>query len=224
VAAVTALRRIQGRRPGAAAGGSTAAEPGRPHGGAAAVSSRIEVEVDGAAWLVLEEADVLRLGLHAGRVIDPVLAEAADEAARMGAASRRAGRLLARRGRSRAELAARLEPAAGEAVAGAVVERLEELGVVDDRLLAQQLAEHRLGRGFGPEAVRHLLGDRGVDEALVAEVVGGLDPEAVLAAARRAVAGLDGAAAWRRLASRGFDPDVAEAVLGAAEPDVDAVE
>ena len=120
------------------------------------------------------------------------------------------------RGRGRS-WSARLEPTAGAATAGVVTERLERLGVVDDRAYARALAEERLRRGYGPGAIRHLLAERGVEEALAAEVVDGVDGDDVVAAARRAVAGSTGAAAWRRLAARGFDEDVAEAVLGTPE-------
>lgn len=202
---VTALRRVAARRAGAGASGT------------AAGTSRVAVEVDDAAWVVLEEADVLRLGLHAGLELDDELAERAAAAAREADATRRAGRLLSHRPRSRAELERRLEPTAGAVTAGVVTERLEQLGVVDDRAYAVALADERLRRGYGPGAILHLLGERGVEEALAAEVVDALDGDDVTAAARRAVAGYEGAAAWRRLAGRGFDGDVAEAVLGAPE-------
>jgi SOS response regulatory protein OraA/RecX len=198
VPTVTALRRVAARRPGAAA-------------------TRVSVEVDGADWLVLEEADVLRLGLHAGLALDDALASQAAAAAREADATRRAGRLLSHRPRSRAELERRLKPTAGAVTAGVVTERLEQLGVVDDRAYARALADERLRRGYGPGAIRHLLAERGVEEPLAADVVDELDGDDVLAAARRAVAGSTGAAAWRRLAARGFDEDVAEAVLGTPE-------
>src|SRR5262245_22423603 len=102
---VTALRRVAARRAGAGAPST------------AAGTSRVAVEVDGAAWVVLEEADVLRLGLHAGLALDDALAARAAAAAREADATRRAGRLLSHRQRSRAELERRLEPTAGAVTA-----------------------------------------------------------------------------------------------------------
>jgi regulatory protein len=210
MATVTALRRVPGRlRPGAAPGGGAAAGP----------STRVAVEVDGEPWLVLEEGDVLRLGLCTGLAVDDGLHERATAAAATATATRRAGRLLARRPLASADLEARLAPAAGAAAARDVVGRLEAVGIVDDRTFAAQLAEERLRRGFGPAAIEALLLQRGVGEALAAEVAATLDPGAVLRAARVAAAGRTGAAGWRRLGSRGFDEDVAEAVLGAAADD-----
>src|SRR4051794_16937033 len=97
---VTALRRVPGRsRPGAA-------ESGAP-------SSRVEVEVDGAPCAVLEDVDVLRLGLRPGLELDDELHARLQEASRAAAAGRRAGRLLARRPLAKADLEARLTPVAG---------------------------------------------------------------------------------------------------------------
>jgi regulatory protein len=207
MAMVTALRRVPGR---SGPGTGTHAGPG------ATPSTRVAVEVDGEPWVVLEEGDVLRLGLCTGLDVDDGLRERALTASRTATATRRAGRLLARRPLARADLEARLAPAAGGVAARTVVGRLEAIGVVDDRALAEQLAGERLARGFGPAAIHALLLQRGVGEDVAAEVVGGLDAEATLAAARVAAGGRTGAAGWRRLGSRGFDEDVAEAVLGAA--------
>jgi len=210
MATVTALRRVPGR---------SRSGTGALHGSVPSTSTRVAVEVDGEPWVVLEEGDVLRLGLCAGLAVDDRLRERALAASRTATATRRAGRLLARRPLARADLEARLAPAAGPEAARAVVGRLEAIGVVDDRALATQLADERLGRGFGPAAIHALLLQRGVGEALAGEVVGELDAEAVLAAARVAAGGRTGAAGWRQLASRGFDEDVAEAVLGAVVDD-----
>ena len=218
MATVTALRRVPGRsRPGTGAQGDSG--PG--------ASTRVAVEVDGEPWVVLEEGDVLRLGLCAGLDVDDSLRERTLTASRTATATRRAGRLLARRPLARADLEARLAPAAGADAARTVVGRLEAIGVVDDRALGSALAAERLRRGHGPAAVLAALVGAGVPEDVAGEVVASLDPEEVLAAARRALGARTGAAGWQRLASRGFDEEVAEALLGLASdgdaaPDADA--
>ena len=214
MATITALRRVPGRsRPGTAHDAGVEAAP----------SSRVAVEVDGEPWLVLEEGDVLRLGLCTGLDVDDSLRRRATRASRTAEATRKAGRLLARRPLARADLEARLAPAAGAEAARAVVGRLEAIGVVDDRALGSALAAERLRRGHGPAAVLAALVGRGVPEHVAGEVVAGLDPDEVLAAARHALGTRTGAAGWQRLASRGFDEEVAEALLGlASDGDVDA--
>ena len=203
VPTVTALRRVAARRPGR----------GPP--------TRVSVEVDGAAWVVLEEADVLRLGLL-----------------RRAGAGRRAGRAGGRRGaggrRDAAGGAAAVSPAArrgpswsaGSTPAAGADDGADgggsgwrRLGVVDDRALAlgagRRAAAARLRPGGAIRRPRWRA--RGGGGRWRREVVGGLDADDVLAAARRARrAARTGAAGWRRLASRGFDEEVAEAVLGDA--------
>lgn len=141
----------------------------------------------------------------------------------------KAGRLLARRPHSAAELQERLEAAGFEpaAIEGAM-RRLTELGLVDDRDFADAWIEHRARRGLSGSAIRRELGARGVDPPVAEEALerAGLDDGARargLAAAwvaRVARLPLERQAARLQgiLLRRGFEPEVAEAATRAVLP------
>jgi regulatory protein len=111
-------------------------------------------------------------------------------------------RLLDQRARTRAELAAALQrKGVPDDAAVAVLDRLGEVGLIDDAALADgfALAQHR-ERGLAGRAVAMKLRRRGVDEAVVQSAVGQIDGESERAAAERLVA--------RKLASlHGVSPD-----------------
>lgn len=94
----------------------------------------------------------------------------------------RAGRLLATRARSEAELTKRLAEAGFEpAVVSAVIDRLRTLGLVDDEAFATQWVRERSTRKkLSSRALLHELTGKGIDrevaEAALAE--GGLDETA----------------------------------------------
>jgi regulatory protein len=116
-------------------------------------------------------------------------------------------RLLARREHTRVELTAKLARTAGPERAAATVAQLAEAGLVNDRRFAEGLVAARLAKGYGPERIAYDLRRAGVDSDVAADVLAGVDPEAVEAAQRRAVGARQGAEAARRLAARGFDVD-----------------
>lgn len=135
-------------------------------------------------------------------------------------------RLLSQRACTRAELAQALrrrgipdEPAA------AVLTRFAEVGLIDDELLAQNLAlaEHR-ERGLAGRAVAAKLRKRGLPESAVEGALGLIDPDSEREAARRLVArklrsvrGLPPETRTRRLmgvlARRGYPPTLAGEVV-----------
>jgi regulatory protein len=87
--------------------------------------------------------------------------------------------LLARQARSRAELeeALRRRGAPDEA-ARAVLDRLSEVGLVDDEALAERFVETRhRDRGLAPRALVRDLRRRGIEPALARQAVAGLDRE-----------------------------------------------
>jgi regulatory protein len=123
---------------------------------------------------------------------------------------------LARRDRSAAGLAAYLEQRgiAADDAAGAV-ERLAELGYLNDERFALRRAEVLAGRGLGDEAIRFQLERDGVDVATVDAALAALEPEGeraarVLARAPSLEAGL------RRLGTKGFAADTVEAAASSA--------
>ena len=129
---------------------------------------------------------------------------------------------LSRSARTRGQLEALLERkgVASEA-AGTVLDRFEEVGLVDDAGYAEAFVEsrHRV-RGQGGRAIAFELRRRGVADEVVAEAVGALDPEQqfdtacrVAAARLRRLSGLPTEVKVRRLggllARKGYSGDVA---------------
>lgn len=91
--------------------------------------------------------------------------------------------------RTRAELAAVLtRRGVEEQVAEQVLGRLSEVGMIDDALFAQMWVSSRhRGRGLAGRALSHELRGKGIDDELVREAVGTLEPEQELATARALV-------------------------------------
>jgi regulatory protein len=97
------------------------------------------------------------------------MAEAAENRA-VDAAREHCLSLLATRSRTRCELAVALGRRGVDAtVAERVLDRLEEVGLIDDRAVAQAYAEKHAGRK-GPRAVSEALQRQGIDAALAREI------------------------------------------------------
>lgn len=175
---------------------------------------RLAVELDGEPWIVLDAVTALRLGLDLDATVDDATQAEAERLASEERALRRGARLVGRRSHATGELEGKLARADGPDAARAAVERLAELGAVDDERHAVLLAERRLGEGWGPRRIRHDLETAGVAAPLVEAAIAALDAAAIEAAARRALGARTGAEGWRRLAARGFDEDSAERLLG----------
>lgn len=146
--------------------------------------------------------------------------------------------------RSRAELAAFLaRRQVPEQVAGRVLNRLAQVGLVDDAAFAASWvgSRHR-GRGLGRRALAHELRRKGVADDTARAALKAVDDDAERAAARRlverrlaSVRRLEPATARRRLvallARRGYGPGIAATVVAdllddaaadpALEPDCD---
>jgi regulatory protein len=135
-------------------------------------------------------------------------------------------RRLTARARTRSELEAALTSRQVPAdVAERVLDRLAEVGLVDDRMFAQDWVRSRQARrGLSRSALRRELQAKGVDRELIDEALAPVAPEEELAAARavaekklRSMQELDRAVRYRRLAAalsrRGFGPGVVAAVL-----------
>jgi SOS response regulatory protein OraA/RecX len=124
-----------------------------------------------------------------------------------------ATKALARRDFSERRLRARLERAGVEAAeADAVLERLRDEGVLDDRRLGTNRAQALAERGKGDAAIRFDLDAQGLPAEVVDEALAALEPERVRAeriVARRG----SGPATARLLAGRGFDQEAIEAAV-----------
>jgi regulatory protein len=177
----------------------------------------LTVELDGQQWVALDEGAVVRLGYHVGLELDGEARRAGEQEARVGAAERRAARLLASRAHSRHELETKLRRTAGRASARAVVERFDEHGFLDDDAFARRLAVRRLAQGYGPERIAADLERAGIASGPARAVLEALEPADVEQALRRALGDTTVGAGWQRLLRRGFSEDLIEDLLGARD-------
>lgn len=128
--------------------------------------------------------------------------------------------------RSRSELAGKLaRKHVPEEVATRLLDRFEEVGLVDDAAFAREWTRSRqAGRGLARPALRQELRRKGIDAETIDEALGEVDPEDERVAARRlvqrklrSVQGHDETTQVRRLvamlARKGYSPGVAYAVV-----------
>lgn len=183
----------------------------------------VEVELESGERLRVHDRRVPEHGLAVGASLDAATRSALERAAAADAAERRSLRLIARRPRSRAELARRM---AGWGLradeAAQVLERLGAMGVLDDDALASAVISSRRAHAFGRLRIESDLARLDVDpdvRAALATTSAGAELDLARAAlasrhvpATRSPADLRRAAAF--LARRGFDGDTVAAALG----------
>ena len=125
-----------------------------------------------------------------------------------------AARALASRALSEHELKERL---ARKGIAGAAWtearETLRAAGYVDDARFAASRAAVLAGRDSGDALIRDDLQRRGVDLGAIEEALAGLEPEPERA---RAAVDRGGPGVLRKLAARGFSPDILEELAAIA--------
>jgi regulatory protein len=148
----------------------TALKPTRQRG-------RFAVHVDGAFAFAVSEAFVARNGLHEGRLYTEADYEALRGAARSEAALTHAYRLLAHRLRSEAELRRRLHEKGHTAdLTDALISRLTEEGLVDDRAFARAFVSDKVKlSGWGRERIARDLGRAGLSDEIVQAAVAHLE-------------------------------------------------
>jgi regulatory protein len=194
----------------------------RPRAGDPAV----EVVLDSGERLRVHDRRLSEHGLAVGTAIGPDIERALERASAVDTAERRALAAIARRPRSRSELARRLaEWGVDPDDAEQVLERLHRIGVLDDGALAAAVVSSRRARAYGRLRIRADLDRLGVDPcARDRAAVTSADAEVAraheaLAARGRPQTGGPGdlrrSAAY--LARRGFDADVVASVLGLDE-------
>ena len=131
--------------------------------------------------------------------------------------------LLARREHSRVELKRKLgNRHFDQDVVDEVLAALADEGLLDDARYAEAFVRSRIGRGQGPQRIRMELRERGVDEAMIDEVIDPRDSEWLehIAAVRRKRFGDAMPDSWperarqmRFLQYRGFDADMIRRLL-----------
>lgn len=135
-------------------------------------------------------------------------------------------RLLTGSPKSRSELEKALRrKGCPDDVAAEVLDRYEQVGLVDDEAYAQTFVRSKqAGRGLARRALAHELRKKGVDEEIAHAVLDEVDPEDERARAHELVAkklrsmhGLDRAVQTRRLAGmlgrKGYGPEVSRLVI-----------
>ena len=133
---------------------------------------RAKVLVDGEFWAELDLGVVAERGLREGLVLSHEELAEARVAGEKPLAMNRALNLLSYRARAKGELRERLLRAgyAGGTV-GEVVERLEELGYLDDEGFARELVRSGVRKRYGSRRVFADLRRAGVDEGIAREAV-----------------------------------------------------
>ena len=151
---------------------------------------RAKVFVDGEFWAVLDPAVAVERGLREGAAFSSGDLAEARVAGERPLAMNRALNILGYRARARGELRERLARAGyATGTVDAVLERLEELGYLDDEEFARETARGK-ARKYGPRRILVDLRRSGVDEeiargAVEEEYSGRSEYEDALAAARR---------------------------------------
>jgi regulatory protein len=183
---------------------------------------RVRVELDGAPWRTLPAAAVVSARLTVGTDLDRVRARELAQAIRRAEALGAATRALARRDRSVVGLADYLaRRGVGRKERAAAVNRLADIGYLDDARFALGRARSLAERGYGDDAVRFELEREGVAADRIDAAVAGLAGEreralSVLRGSRSALAGI------RKLAAKGFSADSIEAAAAEARIDLNA--
>ncbi|MBB6428885.1 regulatory protein RecX [Algisphaera agarilytica] len=211
---------------------------------------RSTVKVDGKAVGTLSQKLIDDLGLTIGSPYTPQLAEAVAEAVIYDKAFRAATRRLARRAMSTGMIRQKLRtpaqrkrdkdgklreptPPPPPHIIDQVIQRLDELGLVDDRAFGEALIrDFTRGKPAGPMLLKQKLYAKGLDRQLIDELVAEAtdDPEeqadGATAFARkkfRSMQHLDRDAQKRRLygqlARRGFAPDAIRTAMDAVLTD-----
>ncbi len=170
----------------------------------------------------VHERRVLTLGLSVGSLIDPETRSALDRYTHIDSAEQRMLRLIASRGRSRAELVERLAALdVDDESALEIVERLERAGFIDDRALAAEVADRTRSRGMGHLRTQHDLDRLKINEQSAADA-NTHEPDAERSRAQAVIlkrygaipttpADISRAAAY--LQRRGYDADTVTTVL-----------
>jgi regulatory protein len=182
---------------------------------------KVRIFVDGEYWAELEAGVAAERGLVEGAALSSEELHRARVAGERPIAMGRAFNLLGYRARSEAELRERLRRYGyAEETVESVVDRLGELGYVDDAEFARSKA-HEKARRYGPRRVSVELRKSGVGEDLAREVVeeefaGRSEVEEARAAAARRYNGRGSDAEARRvygfLVRRGYSSEVCSQV------------
>lgn len=171
-------------------------------------ADRYSIYIDGKYRFALSEAALTKAGLRPDQQLDETELAAVQETARFDKAYDRALRYVTLRPRSRWELVTYLEKKGYEVpTIEAVLGKLDELELVDDRAFAKAWVEYR--QNLRPRSRRQLtaeLRQKRIDNDIIEEVVGVIDNE-------QEVANIQEIAQRKRKQSRYQDPQKLMAYL-----------
>ncbi|MCR4614975.1 MAG: recombination regulator RecX [Clostridiales bacterium] len=142
--------------------------------------NKIHVYVDGEFLMTVDEEFWYTCGHAANEDIDDGELVAFKEAASRRCAFNKALDLISRREHGKEELKRKLRRSFDDDAAESAVNRLEELGMVDDNRFAERLAEELFERkGMSPRAIRFELLARGISNEITNNITQALDNEPV---------------------------------------------
>jgi regulatory protein len=128
----------------------------------------IRIDIDGARFAAVPRDLISREGLTVGREIDPALQERLAQAADIEAAFRTIVRALEMRSYARRDLGRRLQRKGHPRPAvDAALDRVAQLGLLDDAAFAQTYVETRSARGRGPSRLTRDLLSMGVERGVI---------------------------------------------------------
>lgn len=181
-----------------------------------------EVAIDDGRTLTITEETYVRFGLAGGQALEPDRLREMEVADGVARAMMEAHRLIDHRMRTRRELTVRLRSRGRpEEVIAEVLDRLENVGLIDDGRFARQWIDERLrSRPVGLSLLRRELRQKGIDAEIIETALeeredGEEETDRAFEALRRQshrYARLDRDAAHRRMVAflgrRGFGPQV----------------
>ncbi len=144
---------------------------------------RIALFAEGEFLFSLAPELCVTAGLKVGQEVDVERLEQLRTEAELKKAKEKALQLLSRQAYTAEQLRQKLSQRTDAQAAGQAVERMEQLGLVDDRAYACQFARELAERKrFGPLRIRQELGRRGISPELIQQALEELelDPEAAM--------------------------------------------
>ena len=136
---------------------------------------RISVYVDGEFLFAAESDAVMRSGIAEGCEVDEQQLNELLKDSRLTEAKRRALNMLSARDYSGEQLAERLARRTGSESAHAAVERMQELGLVDDEKYALRCAFQLFEKGFAQRRIRYELQKRKLSDQVISDALEEID-------------------------------------------------
>ena len=136
--------------------------------------------IDGEYAVSVDTVTLASQGFRTGSEISDEELHDLLEASKVNRAKEKALYLIEYRSRTRKEIADKLIPLYGERAAESAIERLEELGLIDDEKYAREYAEQLIFRKkFSEKRAAFELLKKGIDKELAEEIIRELSPDPI---------------------------------------------